>query len=245
MPFHAEPPHPDPCILEGVQPLLAELKTPIHTRVLDPEHPERDLAQAFIHRVFVQRYRADVQSFYPTLLSFDDAQRPRAVVGIRDGQSGRLFAEQYLCAPAQNLIGRRLGTTIARSDLVEVGNLALESAGDTRWVIAAATLFLHALGYRWVLFTATRTLINAFQRLGLQPLCLAPAQPLLLDDRGEHWGDYYQTGPVVCAGDIASGHQKLRRHVGHNQPLLRALLADMDRLAASWMDAASSCCGGE
>ena len=242
MPFHAEPSHLDPCILEGVQPLLAELKTAIHTRVVDPGHPDRDPAQAFIHRVFAQRYRADVQSFYPTLLSFADAQCQRAVVGIRDGQSGRLFAEQYLDAPAEHLIGERLGTTIARGDLVEVGNLALESAGDTRWVIAASTLFLHALGYRWVMFTATRTLVNAFQRLGLQPLRLATARPLLLDDRGEHWGDYYQTEPVVCAGDIASGYQKLRRHVGHNQPLLRALLADMDRQAAL-LNATSSCCG--
>ncbi|MFC5527081.1 thermostable hemolysin [Rhodanobacter ginsengisoli] len=245
MPFqHATPDH-DPCILEGVQPLLAELKEPIHTRVLDQGHPERAVVQAFIHRVFALRFRADVQSFYPTLLSFRDAQRQRAAVGMRDGQGGRLFAEQYLGAAAEQLIGERLGRTIARENLVEVGNLALESPGDTRWAIAASTLFLHALGYRWVLFTATRTLINAFQRLGLQPLPLAAARPLLLDDRGEHWGDYYQAGPVVCAGDIDSGYQKLRRHVGHNQPLLRALLSDMDRQAARVTGAASSCCGGE
>lgn len=243
LPLH--PSDADPCILEGVQPLLSELTAPIRVEVVDAAHPDRAEAEAFVHQVFAQRHRADVQSFYPTLLSFHDHERRRAVVGLRDGLADRFFAEQYLPQPAQQTIGERLGVQIHRDDVVEVGNLALESAGDARWVIAASTRFLHVLGYRWVLFTAIRTLINAFQRLGLQPVPLVSAQPLLLADKGLQWGDYYQAGPVVCAGNIESGYQKLHRHVGHNQPMLRALLGEMDRQAARFAGELSSRCGGE
>ncbi|MFC5582037.1 thermostable hemolysin [Rhodanobacter terrae] len=245
MHFTAERSGHDPCILESVQPLLSELDASVHADVVDADHAERTEAQSFVHRVFAQRYRADVQSFYPTLLSFRDPGRPRAVVGLRGARAGRLFAEQYLEEQAQDVIGERLGSAITREELVEVGSLALENPGDARWVIAACTCFLHALGYRWVLFTATRTLVNTFQRLGLQPLALVSARPLLLDDKGEHWGSYYQAGPVVCAGNVASGYQKLHRHVGHGQPMLRSLLDEMERQAELFDSPASARCGTE
>ena len=167
----------DPCILKRVQPLLAELDAPIHGCLLESGHDGRQEAESFIRRVFAQRHRADVQSFYPTLLGFGERAGFRAVVGFRGALEDRLFAEQYLDEAVETLIRERIGQAVSRTELVEVGNLALANPGDARWVIAAATCFLHALGYRWVLFTATRTLINAFQRLGLQPLvaCTSPA----------------------------------------------------------------------
>lgn len=234
----------DPCVLKSVQPLLSELGSSIHVDVVEADHDDRVEAEGFVHRVFAQRYRADVHSFYPALLSFRDQGDPRAVVGFRGALTGDLFAEQYLGEPAQNLVGERVGGTVARKELVEVGSLAMENPGDARWVIAASTCFLHTLGYRWVLFTATRSLINTFQRLGLRPLLLACARPLLLDDKGEQWGDYYQAKPVVCAGNIASGYQKLHCHAGHGQPRLRSLLDEMEQRARSFAGPASAACGG-
>jgi hypothetical protein len=235
----------DPCVLDSVQPLLSELTASLHVDVVDATHAQRVEAEGFVHGVFAHRYRADVRSFYPTLLSFREQGHPRALVGFRGALTSRLFAEQYLEEAAQELIGARAGGAVSRDELVEVGSLALQNPGDARWVIAACTCFLHALGYRWVLFTATRTLINTFQRLGLQPLALVSARPLLLDDKGEQWGNYYQTGPVVCAGNVASGYQKLHRHVGHGQPMLRALLNEMEQQAKMFARPASAVCGAE
>jgi hypothetical protein len=240
-PSNAEP---DPCVLQGVEPILSELQAPIRVEVIDAGHAERTATEQFIHRIFQRSYRADVQSYYPTLLSFDDGGQRRAAVGFRDARAQAFFAEQYLSEPAERVIGRRLGVTIARASVVEVGNLALARPGDARWVIAATTLFLHALGYRWVLFTAIRPLINAFQRLGLQPVRLASAHASQLADKGQHWGGYYESGPVVCAGDIESGYQKLHRHLGHHQPMLRALLGEMTRQADMLGRLSGSCCGG-
>lgn len=245
MHFPAERSGYDPCVLENVQPLLPELAASIHVDVLDAGHDDRTEVEGFVHRVFAQRYRADVQSFYPALLSFRDPGHPRAAVGFRAALGGRLFAEQYLEESAEALIGERVGRAVSRDKLVEMGSLALENPGDARWVVAASTCFLHALGYRWVLFTATRTLINTFQRLGLRPLALVSARPLLLDDKGEQWGNYYQAGPVVCAGHVASGYQKLRRHAGHGQPLLRSLLDEMEQRARLFACPESAMCGAE
>ncbi len=231
MPRYELPASPEPCILESVQPLLLELKASVHAELVTVGEPGRAACEGFVHDVFAARYRADVRSFYPALLQYRDDDRVRAVVGMRQAAAGPLFAEQYLDVPAEAAIGERFGLPIARDELVEVGNLALENPGDARWVIAATIQFLHALGYRWVLFTATRVLVNTFQRLGMRPMPLAAARADSLGPQAHRWGDYYRTAPLVCAGPIASGFRKLHRPGTAPQPLLDELLAGMTRLA--------------
>lgn len=213
-----------PCTVEGVDPLLTELQQPMTLRLVRGGHPERASVEQFIHALFRHSYGADIQSFYPNLLAFSAQAQLRAVLGYRCGDRQSLFAEQYLDAPAEQVIRDRCGEPVERQKIVEVGNLALASPGQARWVIAAVTLYLHMSGYRWVLFTAVKPLINAFQRLGLNPLPLAPADPARLSDAGRSWGSYYAGGPLVCAGDIAAGHHKLIGSITQRQPLLKALL---------------------
>ena len=234
MPRSELPAPPEPCILDSVQPLLLELKTSVRAEVVTADHAGRAACEAFVHDVFAARYRADVQSFYPDLLEYRDGQRQRAVVGMRQASAGPLFAERYLGMPAEEAISERFGTAIPRDELVEVGNLALENPGDARWAIAATIQFLHELGYRWVLFTATRVLVNTFQRLGMRPMPLAAALPDSLGPQARQWGDYYRTAPRVCAGPIASGFRKLHRTGTPPQPRLEELLAGMTRLARHW-----------
>jgi hypothetical protein len=152
------------------------------------------------------------------------------VVGYRTGLAKDLFAEHYLDLPADQLISNRIGRCLARGNLVEVGNLALSDPGHARWVIAASTAFLAAAGYRWVLFTATRPLANAFRRLGLRPVHLAEADPARLPDGGAAWGTYYGQNPAVYAGDILAGAAKLEGACRPGQPHLQALLRTSRRL---------------
>jgi hypothetical protein len=231
MPEPSSPATHDPCVLDHVQPLLSELHTPIQMDHIDAGHEQRSRSERFVRRVFRHAYGADIRSFYPNLLSFDDARRKRAVVGYRDGSERPLFAEQYLAEPAETAIARCTGHDIDRKSLVEVGNLALTDAGDARWVIAAVTFHLHRKGYRWVIFTAVRPLFNAFRRLGLNPLRLVPAEGARLRADDSHWGGYYDNRPVVCAGSIESGLHKLLHHEATQPPLLRALLEQASNLA--------------
>jgi len=234
----------DPCILGGVQPLLAELQQPTSLQVIPHGHHQRQQAEQFIHEVFRLAYGANVRSFYPTLLSFQSDDQPRAAVGYRDGAIRPLFSEQYLDRPADALIGARTGQAISRTQLVEVGNLALASPGEARWVIAAVTQYLYEMGYRWVLFTAVKPLFNAFQRLGLKPIELAEADAGLLPDKGVNWGRYYEAKPMVCVGNIESGYRKLHQHLSTHQPILHTLLNEVSHQASLDRQAPQALSGG-
>lgn len=222
-----------PCVVEGVEPLLTELPHPITLEVLEAGHPDRHRTECFVRAVFKQCYDADIRSFYPTLMAFGLHAELLGVAGFRDGQGQALFSEQYLDQPLEQLIGEHWVETVERRQIVEVGNLALANPGQARWIIAAVTLFLHTAGYRWVLFTAVKPLINAFRRLGLNPITLAPADPGRLADDGQHWGSYYASHPLVCVGDIQAGYRKLIASAGTRQPLLQALLDQVQRHAAA------------
>jgi hypothetical protein len=198
-----------PFVETGIDPLLAELPNNVSIHHTVSDHPIRITLQEFIRTVFRQAYEAEVSSFYPNLVGFNVENQLRAVVGYRDGSTSTLFSEQYLDTPAHELASAKLGMQIERGQMVEVGNLAIVDPGYARWVIAASTAFLAAAGYRWVLFTATRPLANAFRRLGLRPLLLGAADPGRLPDSGTSWGGYYSASPAVYVGDIHAGLGKL------------------------------------
>jgi Thermostable hemolysin len=180
--------------------------------LIDPDHARRADTEAFIAQVYRARYGAELTQFLPHLLAFDDTNgRLQAAVGLRCGYEGPLFVEQYLDAPADAAIADAIGRPVSRDQLVEVGNFGALSAGDARQLILHLTHWLHAAGFRWVLFAATRQLRNTFDRLHLDTVELAEANPSrLLRDPGQ-WGQYYDAQPKVMFGDIAAGHAYLSR----------------------------------
>lgn len=214
----------DPCIVAGVQPLLTELHDAVDIRLHGPGDADRDPLEQFIQQTFRQAFGADIHSFYPQLAAFSCHGRLRAVAGYRSGANLSLFSEQYLDEPVETLMARHLDHSVERCRVVEVGNLALAGSGDARWVIAAMTLLLRAAGYRWVLFTAVKTVFNTFQRLGLRPVAIAIPDPARLTDTGDRWGSYYAADPRVYVGDIQSGYLKLSSHIAPGQHRLHALL---------------------
>ena len=229
----------------GITPLLAELPAPVTVTQVGRAHTERGETQAFIQQVFRRAHGAEVRAFYPDLLSFSIAGERRAVFGYRDGQDLPMFLEQYLDRPADRLASERLGLTVRREEMVEVGNLALADPGQARWLIAACTAFLAAAGYRWVLFTATRPLANAFARMGLKPLELAEADANRLPDRGASWGGYYAAGPCVYVGDIHASRAKLAGVAAQRRPHLHALLQRLHDLGLSGIGGTGArACGG-
>lgn len=202
-----------------------------------PGSARRAALEQFVRQRFEQQHGARIRHFMPCLFSLENqAGQLLGAVGVRSGNSGPLFLERYLDEPIQNAIGARLGhTEPGRDELVEVGNLAADSPGAARLLIVALTDLLVALGFRWVTFTGTPTLLNSFQRLGLAPIALGEADPARMGEELVDWGRYYDSRPWVMAGDIHGGHQRLLQmgaypRLGH-QPLYA--LEDMPDVACS------------
>lgn len=173
-------------------------------------HDDRLALEAFIADSFWQRYGAQLQHFCRVLVGCRDRSGSWvAALGYSLLSDGPAFLEQYLDAPVETEISARVGRPVARSCVVEVGNLAASHIGAARSMIACMTRLLHEQGLTWVAFTATRSLLNSFNRLGLEPAVLAEADPARLPDCGANWGSYYASRPQVMFGNIRSGHAHL------------------------------------
>jgi hypothetical protein len=171
-----------------------------------PAHPARAGFEEFIAMRFRLSYGAHITHFLPHLIGIrDDMGGWQAGAGYAGAAAQTLFLERYLDCSVERAITAVSGRPVARSGIVEVGNLATASVGMVRTLIPALTLHFDRLEYTWVTFTATRALRNSFRRLGLQPLDLAPADPARLEDGGASWGTYYSQDPVVVACKISNG----------------------------------------
>ena len=202
-----------------------------------PGSARRVALEQFVCQRFELQHGARIRHFMPCLFGLENqAGQLLGAVGVRSGNSGPLFLERYLDEPIQSALGARLGNSVpGRGELVEVGNLAADSPGAARLLIVALTDLLVALGFRWVTFTGTPTLLNSFQRLGLTPIALGEADPARMGDELADWGSYYDNRPLVMAGDIHGGHQRLLQlgaypRLGH-QPLYA--LEDMPDVVCS------------
>lgn len=176
---------------------------------VDRNSARRGEIEAFIRSVFARHYGAHVTSFAPHLLAFEQEDRIVAVAGWRDAGQESLFLERYLDSSIERLLTQLLDREVPRSKIVEVSNLASIKPGGSLEVIMNLAPRLDRLGYEWVVFTATRELIGIFARLGLPLLVLNRADPARLGSEATAWGRYYDNGPIVVAGRIRRGLDRI------------------------------------
>ncbi len=196
--------------------------------------------EAFIHDTYARVYGADLREFMPLLIALRSAAgEPLAVMGLRSAAQERLFLEQYLDAPVDQVIHARSGCSVRRDRVVELGNLAVAHAGAARWMIVALNAFLRGAGVEWVVLTAVPALRNAFARVGIDLTELGQADGARLGAARARWGSYYDSKPVVLAGNVEQGFEHLQQAMQLEQAcaLLRGLwkqsLID-GRLARAW-----------
>lgn len=172
---------------------------------------ERREIEDFIRECFATAYGARITHFMPRLFSLCSRHGDLiAAFGLRAATDAHLFLESYLSYPIETLLQARLGVSVRREEIVEVGNLSTLYPGAARWLIVALTALLRCEGYKWVVFTGTPTLRNGFHRLGLRPIELAAATlDCLPPHEHDDWGNYYDHFPMVMAGDIEHGYRSL------------------------------------
>lgn len=182
---------------------------------------EREAVEHFVAERFRSCYQAEIHEYLPLLLSMRCLNNFSGVIGMRDARTAPLFLEQYLDAPVEQALGDVLGETMARGDIVEIGNLVAGRKGPSQFVFLIATSILHEAGYKWITFTATRTLANNLNKLGFPMVKLADANPARLPEHAiADWGQYYSTQPQVMAGSLDAAMAIARK-----RPLFRQAMA--------------------
>ena len=172
--------------------------------------PQRRAVEVFIHSVYAQRYGATVPAFMPLLVSLAAPDGEiLAAAGYRSAGAGALFLEHYLREPVEDELAWHAGRPLARREIVEIGHLAAARPGAGRALMLLLGPHLAQRRFRWAVATLTRELRQMLTRMGVAPLALAPADPLVLGNDAALWGSYYQHQPVVVAGEVLPALRRL------------------------------------
>lgn len=162
---------------------------------------DRAETEQFIRDIFYQVCGAKVRFFLPVLMSLRDPDgKLIAACGIRNAGTERLFLENYMDKPVEELLSERVGSRIQRSDIVEIGNYSVAEMGMSRLLISAIFDQLHATSKQWAVFTAVQIVRNALIKSDIIPipLCDADINKLPPAEQSE-WGSYYEQNPQVMA----------------------------------------------
>jgi len=161
----------------------------------------RHQVEQFIATGFAATYQAELRQFMPQLLAVTARNQLQAALGVRSGQTEKLFVEQYLDADIRFVL-RDIGVLTAREHIVEIGNLYAANRHYTLLLFVVTAYALHQAGFRHLVCCATPQVQNLLSRHGLQLHTLAKGDPARLSGDAAAWGTYYQSHPMVCYLDL-------------------------------------------
>lgn len=173
----------------------------ITSHMVEKEAPCRREVEAFIAAVFKQVYCAEVSHFMPQLVALRDASGVlMAAFGLRNAGSERLFLEQYLDEPIEQLMSRELERDISREEITCIGNLAVANPRNAGVLIAHVIKHSLSMNLPWGVATAHHSLQNGLIKGGrdLFPLAMANPDRIQPEERVK-WGSYYKHMPQIVA----------------------------------------------
>jgi len=193
----------------------------------------RQNVERYIGARFQRVYGAQINHFQPQLITLTGASSYCAAVGLAAASSGKLFAETYLRSPIEQLIAEAKGEPVGREQILEIGNLVSTWKGSGLLLFVFLSELIERLGYRWVVFTATRHVERLLGRLHYAPVVLADADPGCLPDGGASWGSYYQRQPRVMFGEVRPAVNMARKGLLYRSAA-RVVSAQVDRVVAEF-----------
>ncbi len=165
----------------------------------DVSSSERIALENFVRNLFKKTHGANIQHFMPELMALSERSGAlMAVCGLRNADSEPLFLEHYLESSIEKTISDIVGETVSRSNITEIGNLAVAQPENIRCLLASINLYLHKTNTDWAVFTCIRSLKNALIKLNipLQSLGMAHIDALPYEEQS-NWGSYYEEKPEV------------------------------------------------
>ncbi len=172
----------------------------------------RVVVEKFIAHYFGKRFGAHIKAFMPRLFGmYGQDGKICGAVGLRSSRH-RMFLEHYRDQPIEQAIVGCTRATVDRASIVEVGHLTGIFPGAMRTLISLLTDRLHSDGLRWIAFTGTATLRNAFRRVGLLPIEIRVASiERIPADARTAWGTYYDQLPRLLVCPIEDSANRLMR----------------------------------
>jgi hypothetical protein len=173
----------------------------ITSHLVERDAPCRREVEAFIAAVFKQVYGAEINQFMPQLVALRDASGVlMAAFGLRNAARERLFLEQYVDEPIEQLMSRQLQRNIRREEITCIGNLAVANPRNAGVLIAHVIQHSLSMDLPWGVATAHHSLQNGLIKGGVDlfPLAMANPERLSTDERAK-WGSYYKHTPQIVA----------------------------------------------
>lgn len=204
-------------------PRIPRLSVPefqLHT----PGAPTREDVETYIRDRFWEVHHAHINHFLLNIVSLRCGGNYSAAVGLAPAVEGKLFSETYLPRAIEQVISDKLGISVSRNQVAEIGNLVSTWKGSSLLLFIFIAEMLERLGYQWLVFTATLEVRRLLAHLHFSPVVLANATPQALPDGGISWGDYYANQPQVMCGDIRPALARARKN-----SMYRATLAVISR----------------
>jgi hypothetical protein len=130
---------------------------------------------------------------------------PCAVVGLKVLRHQSTLVERYLDDPIEQAVSRVVGQSVAREQLVEVGNLAADSLIQSARLIIFLLHWLKQAGISHAVCTGTQAVRLALKRARVPFDIIGSADPIRLGDERWKWGTYYQNAPKILVIDIHQG----------------------------------------
>ncbi len=177
----------------------------LQLNLLSPVDDERKSAEQFINEGYAKHFEAHLAEFSPIILTVKDfhSNRILGAVGLRyaDGQS--LFSENYLSESIESLLTEKNNQKIKRKQIIELSHFVVDQNTDVNVVFPMIGQFLKTLDVDWAVYTLSRPIKSAFQRLGIQLTHLQHAYAGAVKGGKTDWGHYYDFKPAVYFSNIS------------------------------------------
>jgi hypothetical protein len=163
---------------------------------------------SLISRKYRDAFGATLTPSFGTYMHCGSHAENGAALGYKRADERPLFLERYLDRSVEQAVSEAFGRTIARVQIVEIGNFAADNALAMIELWGAAANDLGGSS-EVAVATLTAPLRGMFARIGLPVIALAPASPDRLGAGAQDWGSYYELDPQVCAGLIGEGQRAI------------------------------------
>ncbi|RKZ79797.1 MAG: hemolysin [Gammaproteobacteria bacterium] len=179
----------------------------------DLDSSDRAEVEHYIAQCFYTNYQAKVTHFLPYIISSRTDDKLTAAVGFQPATNDQpLFLEQYLEKAIELKLSDLTSRTIDRNRIIEIGNLTSSRRGTSQILFILNVAISHQAGFEWGVFTATKQVLTLLNKLNLNTIEVAEANPDSLSDNGDSWGNYYASRPKIVAGNLADAMTLLELH---------------------------------